>query len=492
MLTVPGRTETIRNRHVAAGALIFGVTAALLLVCAQQAGAQELGPLRGEAAGQAAAEAVTVDDAAETDAGEETVATALPAPDFEDMPGRARAVEPVAPVQGTGGVPEDDPFAPAGIRFGSFILRPSAEIGVAGSRETTGSASAVDRVLGDTALRLDLESDWDRHAVTVTADGRMQKPLNGGESEPELSVTATGRLDITDGTTLTGSLGYAYALDDPQSAAYLAATDPALVPAVTGTNDPAVQVFDGSVALRQEFGALFGETELSAERAIYGDAKLSDGMTVSQHDLDNTLYDARLRAGIEVSPVLSPFVEVSWGLRRMDTAPDSGGIDRNATRYGLRGGAAIDFGEKLNGEIAAGYIKEDIADAALTDLAGVAVDAALNWSPRRGTDLALTLATTTETGGSAGDSGALLYSADLGVTHEARADLTLEAGFGTEYRDEQGGADELTLSGSAALTYWFNRFTGLTTRIGHERTTSSDPASRSETTTAFVGLKLQR
>lgn len=483
MPTVQFRTYSIRKRDLATGALLCGATAAWLLAPAPQVRAQDLGPLRGDVA----------EDVIAADAVPDTTVTPLPAPELEDLTGRIEPVPPAGPVQGAGGTPEDDPFAASGIRFGSFLLRPSVELGLTGTRETTGSAAAVNRLLGDTALRLELDSDWERHAVNIAAAGSLQQPLSGGgDLEPALLVDASSRLDITDDTTLTGRLGYAYELDDPQSAAYLAATDPVMFPGITGTNDPATQVINGSLTLRQGFGRLYGETEVSAERVLYGTAELSDGSAVSQHDLDNTAYDARLRAGVELSPVWSPFIEATWGIRRMDVRPDTGGVDRNATRYGLRAGTGIDLGEKLNGEIAAGYIKEDISDATLTDLAGVSVDASLNWSPRRETDVALALSTTTETSGGAGDSGALLYSADLGVTHKARANLTFDAGIGAEYRDEQGGADEFTLTGTAALTFWFNRFTGLTTRIGHERVTGSDAASQSDTTTAFVGLKLQR
>jgi len=481
--TVPIRMQTIRNRHVVAGALISGAAAVYALAPVRPALAQDLGPLRGDVTEKVIA----------ADTAQDVLVAPLPRPEPEDLPGRTRPVAPSGPVQGSGGTPEDDPFAAQGIRFGSFVLRPSAELGLTGSREKSGSASAVQRLLGDTSLRLELESDWDRHQLTLTTAGRLQQPFSGGgDLEPEVSVEATGRFDITDETTLTGTLGYAYELDDPQAAAYLAATDPALTPSVSGTNDPAAQTFNGALTLRQNFGAAYGETGLSAERAIYGDVELSDGSTVSQHDLDNTVYDMRLRAGVEVSPVFAPFIEASWGLRRMDVTPDAGGVDRDATRYGLRAGTEVDLGEKLSGEIAVGYLKEDIADAALTDIAGVSVDAALNWSPRRETDVALSLSTTTETSGGSGDSGALLYSTDLGVTHRARANLTLETRVGAEYRDEEGGIDAFTLSGTAALTYWFNRFTGLTTRIGHKRVMSSNADSRSDTTTAFVGLKLQR
>lgn len=400
---------------------------------------------------------------------------------------RASPAAPVDPVQGSGGTPEDDPYAAPGIPAGSFILRPTLDIGLTGQRE-----NGANSLLGDSALRLDLNSDWARHELSVTAEGQLQKTLNGDGLDPEFAVDATGRFDIGATTTLTATLGYSYQGDDPQSAAFIAATDPALIPVVTGINDPVTQVLQGSLSLRQEFGRLFTEVGVAAAHETYGDAELSDGSAISQSDLDNTTIDGRLRAGIEASAVFSPFVEATYGVRRMDETPDSGGVDRDAVRYGLRLGTGIDLGEKLSGEVSAGYTVEDVADAALEDIAGVSVDASLDWSPRRGTNVNLQLATSTEPSGEAGDSGALLYLADLGVTHQLRANLTGEAGFTAEYRHDRSSPDETTLGAELALTYWFNRFAGMTTRIGHEQVLSPDPAERKKTTTAYIGLRLQR
>jgi len=400
---------------------------------------------------------------------------------------RTSPAAPADPVQGSGGTPEDDPYAAPGIPVGSFILRPTLDVGLTGQRE-----NGVNSLLGDSALRLDLNSDWARHELTVTAEGQLQKTLNSDGLDPEFAVDATGRFDLGASTTLTATFGYSYQQDDPQSAAFIAATDPALIPVVTGVNDPVTQVLQGSLSLRQEFGRLFTEAGVSSAHETYGDAELSDGSVISQSDLDNTTIDGRLRAGIEASAVFAPFIEASYGVRRMDETPDSGGVDRNAVRYGLRVGTGIDLGEKLSGEVSAGYVVEDVTDAALQDIAGVAVDASLDWSPRRGTDVNLQLATSTEPSGEAGDSGAMLYSANLGVTHELRANLTAEAGFTAEYRHDQSSADETTLGADLALTYWFNRFAGMTTRVGHEQVLSPDTQERSKTTTAYLGLRLQR
>ena len=342
-------------------------------------------------------------------------------------------------------------------------------------------------------MRLNLASDWNRHSLTVDANGRWERSLDGNaEIEPRFDVDATGRFDLGEATTLTGSAGYSYFREDPQSSAFFAATDPALLPPVTAANKPATQSLDGSLGLRHDFGALYGEIGGSIERTTHGDARLSDASVISQGDLDDIVYDGRLRAGFDASAVFSPFVEAGYGIRRMDTTPDSGGVDRNATRYLLRAGTEFDFGEKLGGEVSAGYLREDIADSALADISGLSVNAAIDWSPRRETDISLDLSTSTETSGSVSESGAVLYAADLAVTHRIRANLTAELSGGLDYRDVRGGADEFTASGRAGYTYWFNRFAGMTTRVGYEQTFSSDAADRSRTLSAFAGLRLQR
>ena len=368
MATVPRRSRSIRKANRAGGALLCG--AAIAFSWMPGAGAQELGKLRGEigenlfvisqAADQTPAEeGISAPDYTpystgatdpETAAGEtadfeaiDTLTTAATPkkPDVDtiltaeipETPVRVSPVAPIGPVQGPGGAPESDPFAASGLRLGSFILRPRVELGLTGQRETSASESGAPPVvtettstslLGDSALRLQLDSDWDRHAVNVTATGRLQRTFIGGDDlKPELDVNGSARLDIDADTTLTATFGYGYKLEDPQSAAFYAATDPGLIPVVTGVNDPATQTLDGALALRRELGVLFGEAGVSAERSVYGAAKLSDGSTVSQGDLDNTVYAARLRAGFEASPALTPFVEGAYGVRRMDAVPDS-------------------------------------------------------------------------------------------------------------------------------------------------------------------------
>ena len=122
---------------------------------------------------------------------------------------------------------------------------------------------------------------------------------------------------------------------------------------------------------------------------MFGDAELSTGGTISQEDRNSTLVAGVLRTGYEISPALTPFVEVEYGHRFYDLDVDSNGFERAATRTGARAGVELDLGEKFSGELAAGWINEDLADKRLASVSGPSVSADLNWSPVRGTIVGL-------------------------------------------------------------------------------------------------------
>lgn len=421
-------------------------------------------------------------------------------PDF----GRVEAVAPAGPVQARAVSDETAPYAPLGLRVGTFDVTTTLDLGAtylrtttafndpgppAGVRETTSEGT-----FGEAALSVRAGSDWARHALDLGFDGRLPFRISGDEDQSaSFGADAALRLDIDRDTVLTASGGYSYTQDDPGSAAVFEAIDPIRFPGVGTANEPVVQTFDGALTLSRQAGNLRGLAEINGLRQTVGDARLSNGTTIPQDDLDYTRYGGRLRGGYAISPVLTPFVEVEVSRRVMDERPDTSGLDRNALRYALRLGTAFDRGEKLSGEVAIGYVREDIADAALADIAGLSVNADLRWSPRRETDVRFGLATVTTTSSAADTSGSLIYAANLGVQHRARANLELNGEVSVQYEDVVGpDEDTVTAAGLVGATYWFNRFMGLTGRVGHERTFSDDPAEETRSSNVFVGVRLQR
>lgn len=379
---------------------------------------------------------------------------------------------------------EDDPFAAVGIRAGSFILRPALEQGITATSNADSSYDGSPAVLSETTLRLNALSDWQRHSASADGALTWRKTLSGQEIEDVRGrVDTMLRLDLGHDLGATARLGYEAA---PESA-----SSPG---AVAGSvSQPLRQTFDGSLGLKKEAGkAQFGITG-AVRHDAYGDAELSSGGTISQKDRDSTLYTATLRGGYEISPALTPFLEVEAGRRLYGQRVDNSGFERSATRFGARAGAELDLGEKLSGEFSAGWLREALDDDQLAPISGASVNADLKWSPERGTVVGLSGTTTVEGSTTAGESGSLLYSGRLLLERRIRHNLTGNAVLGIDWRDYVGSSGhDLTLSAEAGLTWWLSRDAGLTTRVRTEKLTSNLPGREETTNSVFLGLRLQR
>ncbi|HWK64855.1 MAG TPA: outer membrane beta-barrel protein [Rhizobiaceae bacterium] len=392
--------------------------------------------------------------------------------------GRAQAIERIARQDG------EAPYAPLGLRLGTFTVRPSLETGLTGTSNADFSPVPESAVLSETTLRLNAISDWSRHSASFNAFGTLRESVSGAELD-EKSAGFDGALELDLGYDYRAlaSLGYVIA---PESA-----SSPATIVETVGR--PIRQTLLGSLGLEKDLGRLRFAVTGRAERDWYGDAELPTGGTISQQDRDSTLGTLVLRGGYELSPALTPFAEVEVGRRDYQLETDSNGFQRSTNRLGARAGVAVDINEKLEGEISAGWIEERFDDPRLVPVSGPTIDADLAWSPIRGTIVGLSAATTVESATAVDESGSLLYAARLDVQREMRANLTGNIAFGAAYRDYAGiGGHDLTLGAEAGLTYWLNRYVGLTTRARHERQTSTIPGRGYEANSIFLGMRLQR
>jgi hypothetical protein len=101
--------------------------------------------------------------------------------------------------------------------------------------------------------------------------------------------------------------------------------------------------------------------------------------------------------------------------------------------------------------------------------------------------------TTVEGTTDAGESGSLLYSTDLSIERQMRANLTGTASIGGFYSDYIG-LDGHDIGWDAALgfTYWLNRYFGVTGRLRHEQLVSNLPGRDYKAESVFLGVKVQR
>ncbi len=79
------------------------------------------------------------------------------------------------------------------------------------------------------------------------------------------------------------------------------------------------------------------------------------------------------------------------------------------------------------------------------------------------------------------------------AARQVRANLTASAGLGLGWRDYLGSdGHDLIYSADASLTWWLNRYAGITGRVRHEALTSNLPYRDSRTDSVYLGLTLQR
>jgi len=380
--------------------------------------------------------------------------------------------------------PEENPYAPLGLRLGTFDATVTLDQGILWSSNVNSTSQGGEAFVSQSELRLRAVSDWSSHSAEINALGVYQKSVSGEDyKQTELAIDGALSYEISRDTTVSATASYRIAPEAASSPIVLPATD----------TDPLNHQLSASLGVRHGVGrAVLGLTG-SLDREIFSDFEGLCCGTVSQEDRNYTLATLALRAGYEVSPALTPFVEAEIGRRSYDLEQDTAGYRRSADRYAVRGGVELDLGEKLNGEVSVGWLRESFDDDRLVPVSALLLDGALSWSPMRGTTLRLTGGTTVEGSTTAADSGSVRYSGNVEILREVRPSLTVGALGGLSFRDYVNSSNtETTLSAEVNATWWMNRYAGLNGRLRHERFDSTLPNRDYQENSIYLGLKLQR
>lgn len=380
--------------------------------------------------------------------------------------------------------PEENPYAPLGLRLGTFDATVTLDQGILWSSNINSTTQGGEAFVSQSELRLRAVSDWSSHSAEINAVGVFQRSVSGEDyEETELGIDGALSYEIGLDTTVSAAASYRIAPE--------AASSPVVLPATA--SDPMNHQMSASLGAEHGFGrAIVGLTG-RIDREIFSDADLSGGGTLSQEDRNYTLSTLALRAGYEVSPALTPFVEGEIGRRSYDLEQDFAGYRRSADRYSVKAGVEIDLREKMSGELSVGWLRESFDDDRLLPVSALLLDGALSWSPIRGTTVRLSGGTTVEGSTTAADSGSVLYSTSVEILRDVRPDLTLGALGGLAFRDYvNSSATETTLSAEVNATWWMNRFAGINGRLRHEQFDSTLPNRDYYESSIYLGLKLQR
>lgn len=379
---------------------------------------------------------------------------------------------------------DDNPYAPLGMRLGTFNVITTLEQGLTATDNANYSSTPKGAVLSETTLRLNAASDWSRHQAQINGYGTYRKSVSGEEVEdPSFGVDGTLNVDINHDLRAIAKAGYNLRRET--------ASSPVVLP--PNVSRPLRHELNGSIGLQKDLGKFKVTGTTSVNRLAYGDADIGGGGTLSQEDRNSTLFSGALRLGYEVSPALTPFVEAQIGRRNYDLRLDAAGYERSSNQLAARAGVELDFGEKLNGEVSVGWINERFDDSRLIDASGVTTAARLAWSPERGTVVNFDASTTVEGTTTAGESGSILYASSIGIERQIRSNLSAAASLSFGYRDYVGlAARDLTMSAETSATWWLNRYAGLKGRYRYEQVNSTLPNRDSQVNSVFLGLTLQK
>ncbi len=373
---------------------------------------------------------------------------------------------------------ETDDYEPLGLRVGSFNVFGSVAVTGGYTDNAANSAIREPAQFYRIVPELLIQSDWSRHSLGFTFSGDFQGfPSDSNLDQPDFNAELRGRVDISRTTDL--ELIGTYGLDRENRGSAETQASGRISDNHTGT---------ASAFLRHNAGRIGMRLGIGAERSVYTDVVVAPNAPPDDRNRNNTVYNASLRLSLSPNANLAPFVE-GMVLRRTYDADVSG---RSSDGYQVMAGLAVDFGPKLNGEIAAGYRREKLKNPTLPDLEGPVFSASLNWSPRRLTNVSLTGSTSFDSTTIATSSGSVRNRADLTVTHELRRNVELRAGAGLEWRNYSGDSlREFTARFNAGVAWNINRNVALVAGYTHESRDSTAEGGDYTTNTVEIGLRLR-
>lgn len=379
---------------------------------------------------------------------------------------------------------EDDPFGPLGVRAGAFILRPAIDLSAGYDGNPAHANTARGSSFQKVAPELQIRSDWSRHAFAADLRGNyIWYNSLSNFNKPELDLNARTRIDISRQTRAEIEGHYRLLADSP--------SDPNLPAGIA--KPPINHRLGASAALAHRFNRLEVSAKGVFERATYDDAELNSGAIISLKDRNYDQYSGLLRAGYELYPGVTPFVEGGIDRRTHELQTDFSGYRRDSDGKVIRAGSTFELTRHLTGEASVGYMQRDYKDPALGQVHGMIYDASLIYYATPLTTLRLTANSRIDESILPGVSGAFSRDVGLQLDHSFRRWLvgTLKFGFGRDDYEGSGRVDD-RYTASAALTYKLTREVHLRGEFRRDWMRSNVPGADYTANIALVGLRLQR
>lgn len=380
-----------------------------------------------------------------------------------------------------------DPFDPVGIRVGSFILKPAIEL----SGGYNSNPGELAKPLGSSewivAPELKLQSDWSQHALQAELRGSYTD-YPGFKSTPSLNQPlvdskVAARIDVSRQTKIELEGRFRLTTVNPSSPDLPAGLKTLPITTQSGATLGVTHTFN-----RLELGVAG-----TFDRITYANSQLTDGETFSNADRNYNQYGAKLRAGYELLPGMTPFVEFGGDQRIHDLSVDFSGVHRDSVGEATSVGSTFDLAHELTGSLSVGYAARSYNDPTLKNFGGVIADGKLAWAATPLTTLTFTARSTIDESTLAGVSGELDRDFGVQLDHSFRRWLIGTLKFGYGWTDYIGSTRlDQRYAAAAQITYKMSRDLWLKGEYRHEWQTSNFFGESYAADIFLAGIRLQR
>ena len=379
---------------------------------------------------------------------------------------------------------EDAPYDPIGYDVGSLRLTPyiSQSLGYDSNPDqiqTNLRPSAFERTEGGFGLA----STWSRNSLTASLHAGYDAFFSDPQANrPDAVGVADYRFDVDRDTTLDAETRFAI---DTQRVG-----SPEVVNGATSR--PLISTFGGSVGGSETFGRLNLALHGSIDRTSYENADGGGGVIQDLASESFNDYGLHLRASYEVTPVLSPFVDILADDRIHDSTIDYTGYQRDSVGTIGQVGSTFELTRLLSGEVSAGYGGRSYEDPRLKNIASPVFNGALTYAATPLTTISFRAATSFDETTVAASSGTESRSATVELSHALLRNLTVTAGL-SYLNTQYVGVDitENTLAETLKAEYHLSRSLVATASYNHERLTSSLAGSSFGQNVFLAGLRWQ-
>ncbi|WP_439575834.1 outer membrane beta-barrel protein [Phreatobacter sp.] len=384
--------------------------------------------------------------------------------------------------------PEVDPFAATGLRVGSFIVTPQADLTLGyDSNPRRVSAGSPGSLFTQSYGEVQARSDWSRHEVTARLRGTYSAYFSDpGVNRPEVAAVATGRIDVARDTRIETEARYNLIANAPGSSNLPSAPDGL-------RNLPLIRQYGATAGVVQDIGRLQLSLRGTVDRVTHDDAVTNAGTLIPQGERNYVALGGRLRASYELTPGVRPFVEAAIERRSFDQPVTSGGLQQGSNAFTARIGSTFELTRLLTGEIAAGYLLRRSAEPTFTDIRVPVLDASLIWTVTPLTTLRLTARSTVDESFTTGASGIQRHDLAVELEHAFRRWLTGTArlAYGQDRYAGTTRTDQRMIA-SVGLVYRASRNLQIRGELRREALMSSAVGQSYTTNIVLMGLRLQR